>query len=347
MSWISQNYEKAAIGAAVVVAGGLAFLGWSKIGAVDEDFNVSTKGNGNKNIAVEGAEKIPAAVSSLGQKRVWSQGLAGERPVDLFVGIPLFLRKGELDKPINPINDPDIHPGIPNKWWIQNHLDPGFGDAPQRDADGDGFTNQEEFEAKTDPNDASSHPSLVAKLKYVRDESVQWLLAPGMELTPGQFTMQYFDLKDGKQNTNKASAVNPVNTGDTFFKDGVMANRFKLLSTEKVKEMNASTHSEEEKTYLTIEDQKENKKGLKYRIPNNIPDGRKKEFFNYDRTAVMTLEAIGQNGTEFKIEENVRFALPSTAPKKEYLLKKVTPQGIEVEYTTPSGETKTLAIPKG
>ncbi|MFD0892178.1 hypothetical protein KBB96_12170 [Luteolibacter ambystomatis] len=347
MSWISQNYEKASIGAAIVVAGGLAFLGWSKIGAVDEDFNVSTKGGGNKNTAVDGAEKIPAAISSLGQKRVWVPTIFDDRPVDLFVGIPLFLRKGELDKPVDPVKGAEIHAGIPNKWWIENRLDPGFADSPQRDADNDGFSNQEEFAASSNPNDPASHPILAAKLKYVRDESLQWLLAPGMELAPGQFTMQYFELKDGKKGENKAGAVDPVNTGDKFFTKGLMTNRFKLAGSEKVKEMNNSTHSEEERTYLTIEDLRENKKGVTYRIPNNIPDGRKKEFFQYDRTAVMTLEAIGQNGTEFKVEENTRFALPSTAAKKEYLLKKVTPEGIEVEYTTPSGETKTLAIPKG
>ncbi|MGC4015244.1 MAG: hypothetical protein QM755_12120 [Luteolibacter sp.] len=350
MSWISQNYEKAAIGAAVVVAGGLAFLGWSKVGAVKDEFNSTTKGGGGKNTAVDGAEKIPAAISSLGQKRAWSQALAGskgDRPVDLFVGIPLFLKRGETNA-VDPVDGSEIHAGIANKWWIENNIDPGYADSPQRDEDNDGFTNLEEYTEKTNPTDPNSHPSLVTKLKFVRDDSLQWLLAPGMELAPGQFTMQYFDLKDGKQRTNKASAVNPVNTGDTFFRDGpAMVNRFKLLSSEKVKEMNPSTHSEDDRTYLTIQDLQDNKKDVKYRIPNNIPDGRKKDFFQYDRDAVMTLEAVGQGGVEFKVQENTRFALPSTAPKKEYLLKKVTPEGIEVEYTTPSGETKTLAIPKG
>ncbi|BCU75569.1 Amuc_1099 family pilus-like system protein [Luteolibacter sp. LG18] len=344
MSWISQNYEKASIGAGVVVAAGLAFLGWSKVGAVKDDFNASTKGAGKTGTAVEGAEKIPAAISSLGQKRAWTAAIVDERPVDLFVGLPLFIKKDAPDKLIDLLKDAPVHAPIPNKWWIENRLDPGFADSPQRDPDKDGFSNAEEYEAKTDPNKSESHPDLVAKLKYVRDESVQWLLDPGMEMDAGAFSIRYFDNKGGQ---NRAGATTPVKDGDMFFSNGVMANRFKLLKSEKVKEENPSTHSMEDKTYLTFEDQKSNKKGDTYRIPNNIPEGRKKDFYHYDRTAVLTLEAIGKNGEEFKIEEKTKFALPAGGAKKEYTLKKVTPEGIEVEYTTPSGETKTVPIPKG
>ena len=48
MSWFSKNYEKAALGGAVAVALGLAYLGWSKFGGVDEDFDASLKGDGQQ-----------------------------------------------------------------------------------------------------------------------------------------------------------------------------------------------------------------------------------------------------------------------------------------------------------
>ena len=50
------------------------------------------------------------------------------------------------------------HDGLPNEWEEQygfNSNDPKDASA---DSDGDGFTNLEEFEAKTDPKDPKSHP---------------------------------------------------------------------------------------------------------------------------------------------------------------------------------------------
>jgi hypothetical protein len=72
-----------------------------------------------------------------------------------------------------------------------------------------------------------------------------------------------------------------------------------------------------------------------------------KEHLQYDRTAVLSLEALGLNGTEFKVEENTTFGLPPSSAKNEYLLKKVTPASITVEYTDPQGNLKTIEINKG
>lgn len=341
MSWISQNYEKAAIGGGLVVAAGLAFLGWSKLGSVPEDFNVQTSGRGNSNPAVVEAEKLPQTASSLEQKRIWERAKDGERSVDLFTGVALFVKRDGPTKAIDPYKDPAIHPPIENVWWLDNRIDPGFADSPQRDPDKDGFSNLEEFQGKTDPNDAKSHPSLLAKLKYVKDESLEWLLDPGLE-DQGTFSFRYVDSKGGQ---NRAGAMNMVKPGDLFFANGVAQNRFKLLGSEKRQVENPRTHAQEERTYLKIEDQRPNKKGTVYEIPNNIPEGIKKTFSKFDRTAVLTLEAAGEGGKEFKVEENTRFALPSGAAKKDYLLKSVTPQGIEVEHVE-SGETKVVPIPK-
>ncbi len=59
---------------------------------------------------------------------------------------------------------PEIHPKIPNTWFVENGLKDilGRADAPNCDSDGDGFTNAEEFIHKTDPSDPQKYPSLVA-----------------------------------------------------------------------------------------------------------------------------------------------------------------------------------------
>ena len=343
MSWLSQNYEKAAVGGAAVAALAFVLLGWSKVGSVAEDFNVSTTGTGKNNPAVPGADLVAKAVASLGLNRTWTQAEADGRPVDLFTGIPLFIARSEPGKAVDPYKSPPIHPPIPNIWWIQNGLDPGFADSPSRDADDDGFTNLEEYLGKTDPKDPKSHPPLINKLKYENDDSLNWFVRPVFP-DGANFTFQYGDNQAGHNKTKTGVTVKP---GELFFADGVMKNRFKYIGLERRMEMNTATHTDTEVTYAKIEDQLPNKKGVVYEIPQFV-EGNAQKFSKYDRSAVLTLEAIGNEGKRETVKENTSFGLPLDSAKKDYLLKKVTPEEVEVEYTDAStGAKKTVTIHKG
>lgn len=345
MSWFSKNYEKAALGGAVAVTLGFAYMGWSKLGSVEVDFGTGLKGHGNNNSAVRDADLIPKTLASLKLDRAWVQALDGERAVDLFTGIPLFVSSSAPEAPIDLLEKGGeaVHPPIPNTWWIENRLDPGFGDSPSRDPDGDGFSNLEEFLSKTDPNSAKSVPSLIAKLMYVKDESLTWVLRPSYG-AEGSFPFNYQDSKGG---VNKTGAADMIAPGGLFFTKGVMMNRFKLLGSEVRKEMNLKIHIEKEVTILRIEDQRPNKKGTVYEFPAPLSEERMNEHAKYDRTAIFSLEALGLNGKEFKVEENTAFALPPDSPKKDYLAKTVTPESVTIEYTNPAGEKKTIEINKG
>ena len=343
MSWFAKNYEKAALGGSVAAALGLAFLGYSKLSGVEQDFGAGLKGQGNNNAAVRDADLIPKTLASLKLDRTWNQALDGDRPVDLFTGIPLFISSLAPEKPIDLLKDAPVHPPIPNTWWIENRLDPGFADSPNRDPDQDGFSNLEEFNAKTDPNSAKSIPSLIAKLMYVKDESLGWVLRPGYG-SDGSFPFNYQDTKGA---VNKAGAADMIAPGGLFFAKGPMMNRFKLLGSEVRKELNKKINIEMDVTIVRIEDQRPNKKGVTYEIPAPLSEERKNEHLKYDRTAIFSLEALGLNGKEFKVEENTKFALPPDSPKKDYLAKIVTPESVTVEYTNPAGETKTFRIGKG
>lgn len=343
MSWFSQNYEKAALGGAVAIALGLTYLGWSKFGSVEEEFGAQLKGTGASSAAVKNADLIPKAKSSMLIDREWKQALAGERPVDLFTGIPLFIASSNQGVAIDPIDGDPIHPPIKNTWWIENRLDPGFADSPARDPDQDGFSNKEEYEAHTDPNNPKSVPSLIAKLKYVRDESLKWVLRPTYG-DNGSFPFNYFDSKQG---VNKTGAADMIAPGGLFFAKGVMPNRFKLLGSEVRREMNPKTNVEMEITYVRVEDQRPNKKGTVYEYPAPLSEERMNEHAKFDRSAILSLEAVGYAGKEFKVEENTAFSLPPDGPKKDYLAKTVTPESVVVEYTNAAGEKKTVEISKG
>lgn len=344
MSWFQKNYEKAALGGAVAIALGLAYAGWSKFGGVSEAFGTGLKGRGNNNSAVKDADLIQKASASFKLDRSWTQGVTtGERSVDLFTGIPLYIRSSAPDEQIDLVKDAPVHDDIPNTWWIENRLDPGFADSPQRDPDGDGFSNLEEFKSKTDPNDPKSVPPLIAKLMYVKDESVTWVLRPGY----GEGSKFPFTYEDTKGGANKTGAADMIEPNGMFFARGAMANRFKLLGHEVRKEMNKKVNIEMEVTIVRIEDQRPNKKGTIYEIPSPLSDLRKNEHLKYDRTAVLSLKALGLEGKEFKVEENTAFALPPGAASKDYMVKSVTADSVTVEYPDASGAKKTVQISKG
>ena len=277
--------------------------------------------------------------------RTWVPALDGDRPVDLFVGIPLFVPSSAPETTIDPRGKDAVlvHPPIPNTWWLDNRLDPGFGDSPARDPDQDGFSNIEEYNGKTDPNNAKAFPPLIAKLMYVKDESLGWVIRPSFG-DSGKFPFTYKDTKGGE---NKTGAAEPIEPNGLFFAKGVMPNRFKLLGSEVRKELNRATKTEKDVTIVRIEDQRPNKKGLIYEFPSPLAEERMNEHLKYDRTAVLSLEALGLQGKEFKVEENMTFALPPDSPKKDYLLKAVTPDSLTVEYTNAAGEKKSIVIGKG
>lgn len=345
MSWFAKNFEKAALGGAVVVALGLGYLGWSRFGAVEEDFGSGLGGPGNNNdTAVKGAEFIPMAIQSMGLNRTWEQARDGDRPVDLFTGISLFVASSDPERPVDLLTDEPVHQPIPNTWWLENRLDPGFADSPARDPDGDGFSNLEEFKAGTDPNSARSFPPPIAKLTFVKDESLIWVLRPGYE-DGGKFPFTY---ENNKRQTNRITSANAVSPEQIFFDKEPAKGRFKLIGSEVRQELNPRTQVEMDVTIVTIEDQRPNKKGVKYEFPSPLPDDeRKNAHLKYDRTAVLSLEALGLNGKEFKVEENTRFALPPDARNKDYLLQSVTPEMITVEFKDADGKTRTVEIGKG
>lgn len=344
-SWLSKNYEKVALGAAVVIAAVLLFVGWQKYGSVGVEFSAEPKGGGPNDPSVKNGDEVSTGKASFNLQREWVKGEDNGRPVDLFTGVALFVNKNEPNKPVDlggPGVDP-VHDPIPNKWWIDNRIDPGFGDSPQRDADEDGFSNIDEFTAKSDPNDAQDYPSLISKLSYVGDESMEWVLRPGFE-TQGAFTFEY---SDGAGKRNKINPANPVPPGQVFFAEGDAKGRFKLLGSEKRKEMNEAIRAEQELTYVTVEDQKPNKLGTKYEIQALFRKGDARKFSYFDRTAILTLDALGLAGKEFRVEENTAFSLPPGAENSNYKVTEVTPDRVTVEMTDKDGKTKTYGIAKG
>jgi hypothetical protein len=107
-------------------------------------------------------------------------------------------------QPVPKDRDPSLDSdgdGIPDKVEIQWGLNPNDSSDAKGDLDGDGFSNLEEYLAKTDPRDPKSHPALVnlLRVKELRSKKLP-LLFIGKNTMPGGKTQ--FQIKDlSKQQT--------------------------------------------------------------------------------------------------------------------------------------------------
>ncbi|MEP4078508.1 Amuc_1099 family pilus-like system protein [Haloferula sp.] len=353
MSKAPKNIEKILLGVAVVAAGGLVYMGLSKSSAVEEDFKANPGGKHGTETAIKDAMKVTEVVSSRTSNRSFDVGTiptdkleGGQREVNLFTGVPLFADREDPNNPVDLVTSPDVHPPIPNVWWLKYNVSPQFADSPQRDEDGDGFSNLEEFKANTDPGDKNVHPMLVAKLSYVKDESKRWIVEFGFE-TGGKWLPRAKTGMSDEGPKNRAAFDGGLEPGGIFFDEEPLKGRFKFIKIEERTERNERMNIDQTLRYAIFEDQKANKKGLKYEVPNRLPKAERETYAHYDRTAVLDLQALGLGGQEFKVEEMTKFALPPTAEDKKYTLKEVTPDAIVVTWEDKDGNEQSVSVPKG
>jgi len=362
---MKKNYEKLILAICALAGVGVAYLGYSNNSALETDFAVSSRGSGKSDTAVDGAAKISATLASLNQPVMLEQAKIGDskRPVDNFVGVSLFAKKpakGEkIAKPVDPVLDSPIHPPIPNIWWLENRIDPGFGDSPTRDEDGDGFTNLQEYEAKTNPGDGKDHPALIHKLQFVKYDSIGFFLWFSSSLGADQYQFKVAELPGAfefappeKQEQFLAESSlqynrtkNFISSGSIIFDQGLCAGRFRLKSVSVKETLNEATNLKSSNEFALIEDLAPYK-GDSFEIPKSPSRKNRPATVRYDRSAVLVLDAIGQQGKEFKVRENSTFALPNGAPEKAYRLTKIGAESITVEFKDSSGNTQTIEIKK-
>ncbi len=349
MSWMSDNYEKVALGGGAAVALALAFFGWSAASAVDDELQNPVTGRGDDDTSVPGAEEIPGTISAMEAGHQWRQATVNDRPLDLFTGIALFAKRGEKE-PVDLWTAKPIYPPIPNRWFLDYRLDIDFADSAERDPDGDGFSNLDEFHGKTDPSDEKSHPALIAKLSYADQDVASWLLRWSSEMDDKNVFKCLDSRARGKEFGMEMEDA--VKIGDVCkFKtvrevECPLSGRFKLAKIEERTEKNERTGVEKTMKYATFEDLKPNNKGITYEVPRRMTNIQRPNFVHYDRTAVFDLKAARYEGKTFKVEERTAFSLPPGAKEKPFFLKEVTDEKVTVEVRDASvSVTETLEIP--
>lgn len=133
---------------------------------------------------------------------------------------------------------PSVHGIIPNTWFIVNNIDKDFCKANARtlDSDEDGFTNEEEFVAKTCPSANNSYPDLVKpgdespKLEVVDIANAKALVTTdnmfASEKNPASVNIRIFASRADYTPTHKVT-VKPGGSFDLSAKD--KKNRFTVV----------------------------------------------------------------------------------------------------------------------
>ena len=116
------------------------------------------------------------------------------------------------------------HDGMPNEWELKYGLNPNDPSDAKKDFDGDGFTNYEEFVAKTDPRDKESHPdyadSLVVSAPLKHTSLPFYFYAYSRVRNGYRFTFRRKDAKNKFDSTLSALLNDEIRSPDGKMKTG-------------------------------------------------------------------------------------------------------------------------------
>jgi hypothetical protein len=159
MTWLRTHYDRAALlAAALFLLGSALFLGRDAAGSGESLLTLPAPLPPKSATPPPKAIELDQAIEALRQPQQWTfSGRSG-----LFVPEKHFIGPNGLPATLQTA---EIHPPVPNDWLEQFDLPIADADVLAQDADGDGFSNLDEWQNQTSPTDKDSHPSFVAKLK--------------------------------------------------------------------------------------------------------------------------------------------------------------------------------------
>lgn len=115
--------------------------------------------------------------------------------------------------------------GMPDEWEVQYGLDPKDPADANKDKDEDGFTNLEEFLAKTDPTDSASHPDYLDFLKIeppLKQTFMPFYFVSAREVPAGV----KLDFKDPARTKEYDRGIYSVLVGEAIGKTGYVLKKY-------------------------------------------------------------------------------------------------------------------------
>lgn len=178
------NYEKVLLGIAAVIALGVSgYLVWTSQSFGDR--LVRRTGSSKNDPGQPPTAVVNQTIKRLSEKITWVSPVIKGKPVPLNKSV-LLVKKGDQLYDLQ-LEDPQFRPPMTNEYLVKNDLpnilSPNIGDL---DADSDGFSNLEEFEKKTNPRDAKSHPPFTDKLVLKRRITFDYIIKLNSSSPPYQ-----------------------------------------------------------------------------------------------------------------------------------------------------------------
>ncbi len=127
------------------------------------------------------------------------------------------------------------HDGIPNDWEKKHGMNPNDPADAAKDSDGDGFTNFEEYQAKTDPNDAKDHPDYLDFLSVAGDLKETFLpfffngampIPDGKGGNTHRLTFQRLNVKSAYDSKFSVKVGEEIKSADGKIKTGFVAKSY-------------------------------------------------------------------------------------------------------------------------
>ena len=124
--------------------------------------------------------------------------------------------------------------GLPDEWEKRFGLNPGDAADAAADADGDGFTNLEEFEAKTDPTNRNDHPDYLDSLKIVLPlkETYMPFVFTAANKIPTGWRCEFFDPKQ-KDDYGRIGRTLTARIGEEIGKSGYVLKKYEPKETKR------------------------------------------------------------------------------------------------------------------
>jgi len=195
MDWVKKHYDLAILGLATfILAANGGWIAWTSSMPNEDFIGAPPKPPQTDEFQKPDLTVIEKGVAEAMSPAKWQPDTTGTKG-SLFVSRKYLLKDGKLLDPIE--GGAELHPPIPNAWFIENGLDLSNSRIKELDSDGDGFTNLEEFEAKTNPKDKTSTPPSFTKLQLVAYKPVPFrIIFKGDGGTDGkEFQINFKDLK--------------------------------------------------------------------------------------------------------------------------------------------------------
>ena len=202
MDRVKKHYDIALLALATLVLAANAVLVHLSSTAVSSSISIPPVPPPSNDFQAPDLAAIEAAKTAAAQPATWTHNSTSDSQGSLFVSRTYILGKDDAGalRLVDPIEGGEnLHPPITNAWLIRYDLDYSDSGIKDRDNDGDGFSNLEEFSAdpQTDPTDPASTPPSFTKLQLLAFQPKPFrLVFKGDGGTDGnEFQINFKDLK--------------------------------------------------------------------------------------------------------------------------------------------------------